>query len=204
MPKPLKDIITGRKRHRVHAVKEKRERMISENIKNMTRFFGILGLVLVTIVIAGCIQENCGTGKVYGTSANDSISVYVNTDTLRLFLIGSTEYFDMLIKYEIENDDLLGDTIKAYFFMTGEHRQPGTQPTKNYEWNTDTLKVWFTFYDDSTQNGDCNAGQVLAKTNCSPIPNNIDIDSVYILKSNLKEIDLIQDWNEVNDPDNPR
>ena len=178
--------------------------MFTENIKNMKRVFGILGLSLFAVVIAGCIQENCGTGKVYGTSANDSISVYVNADTLRLFLIGSTEYFDKMIKYEIENNDFLGDTIKASFFMTGEHRQPGTKPTKNYEWNADTLKVWFTFYDDSIQDGDCNSGQVLAKTNCSPIPNNIDIDSVYILKSNLKEIDLIQDWDEVNDADNSR
>ncbi|NLD26222.1 MAG: hypothetical protein GX661_02555 [Acholeplasmataceae bacterium] len=178
--------------------------MNTEKRKNMTRVLVILGLGLFVIVIAGCIQENCGTGKMYDTSANDSLSILVNTDTLRLFLIGSTEYFDKLIKYEIENDDLLGDTIKANFFMTGEHRQPGTHPTKNYEWNTDTLKVWFTFYDDSTQNGDCNSGQVLAKTNCSPIPNNIDIDSVYLLKSNLKEIEIIQDWNEVKDPDNPR
>jgi hypothetical protein len=178
--------------------------MNAKKVKTAIQVCGILGLMLIVITIAGCVQENCGTGKVHDTSANGSLSVFVHADTLRLLLIGNTEYYDKLIKRDIKNDDLLGDTVKAYFFMTGEHRNPGTQPTKNYEWNTDTLKVWFTFDGDSIQNGDCFTGDVLAKANCSPVPNNIDIDSIYIVKSNLKKIEIIQDWNEVNDPSNPR
>lgn len=185
--------------------------LIRSKIRKMSKIdityvqFSYWAIVLVIVFFFfNCIQENCGTGKMYPTTANDSMSIQLNVDTMKLFITGNTSYYDKLIKSEIRNENSLADTIKIYFFMSGEHRMPGTQPKRNYEWLKDSLQVWFTFREDSLQNGDCPNGQVLAKTNCSPVPNNIDVDSILILKSQSKEIEIIEDWDEVNDPDNKR
>jgi hypothetical protein len=179
---------------------------ISLIFKEVRKVLYIKRVILLALLIlyVNCIQENCGTGKMYHTSANDSLSIQLNIDTLKLLIKGNTLFYDMRLKYRVMGENSLDDTMKVYFCMSGEHRKPGTQPVKNYEWLNDTLMVWFTFDDDSLRNGDCSNGQVLAKTNCSPVPNYIDVDSFFVKKSDSKAIKIIQNWDDVNDPHNQR
>jgi hypothetical protein len=137
-------------------------------------------------------------GPLLNDSYVDTMAVLNMPDTLNMFVYQSITLLDKRLNVTYHHDSLLGDTIKFKFILSGNTRDLAQAPEKNFEWQNDTLRIWFDYpnYNGPKTDSIGQDRRVLYKSQYSPIPENVDIDSMIIWLSNRKEVCWTQDTSE--------
>jgi hypothetical protein len=155
-------------------------------------------LLIVPLFGLSCFYNASDPGPLISDSYVDTMAVLIKPDTLNLFVYQSITLLDERLTVTYQRDSLLGDTIKFRFILSGETRDTSEKPEKYFEWRNDTLHIWFDYphWNGPKTDSISHDRKVLYKSLYTPVPANVDIDTIKINLSNAKIVNWSQDTSE--------